>query len=490
MTNAITKIIFLLLINYSIQLTYTPVQVIELWRHGARTPSRNTLNETYVEREGPGNIIGNGERMHYILGMQIRKTYPTIFPNKSDVYLRPEEYMVYSTDYQRTILSAYSHLYGLFPFDTGLKITANLTNSTNLKYVTPPFKGIPIEKQKIDKSDYTLPYGIDALPVHVLPKYKDKIFMKMEENTCPIGYNSTKKAFVESIPTKQKSIAPLVAELEKAGINASEIFKGRPNVKFDLNTTGIYADIAKCNAYYNANGQLYKGLTPQLMKKLEEVFGIFYINYRFNTIKMTKVYTTRMMQLILKEMEDRISGKGKRKYLGLSGHEANLVPFMMRYDLISESCLVTKLNGATPSGICRDPPEFAANMIWELSRQEENKAYYVRVRYNGDLVKTCSQPNSDGYCQFKDFKSFATSKLILSNQEYLQACGNEILPKREKVEEKSQKVSFIRNKLLWHITFVGCIVICLLLVFVIYSLTRKISSLSKSANEEKLHQQD
>lgn len=46
-----------------------------MWRHGARAAAYNTFDQDYVVQEGPGNLFGNGQRMHYILGKSIREKY-------------------------------------------------------------------------------------------------------------------------------------------------------------------------------------------------------------------------------------------------------------------------------------------------------------------------------------------------------------------------------------------------------------------------------
>ena len=62
--------------------TYTPIMISDLFRHGARAPLHNWLNEEWIENVGPGNLTANGMRMHQILGSQIRKDYPTLFQKK------------------------------------------------------------------------------------------------------------------------------------------------------------------------------------------------------------------------------------------------------------------------------------------------------------------------------------------------------------------------------------------------------------------------
>lgn len=418
-TQTTLPIILLLLISPIHSTTYTPIMIVELFRHGARAAGKNSLKEKYVDLVGPGNIMGNGQRMHYILGRQIRKEYPKLFQSTS-TEINYKDYLVYSTDYQRTILSAYSHLSGLYPPGTGLKISngAKEQNEKVLKYITPPYE--PLDHKKED-TNFAIKYGVRPIPIHILEKEKDKIFMKAEEKTCPVGFGEiTTSNFKRAIKEKTKDFKDLTDKLLKLGFNPQEIFGQK---EFDLQNLGWFGDMAKCRAYFEANGSSFPKIDEETLKKLSLIFGIYYINYRYNNEKMVKTFTTEMTNLITKTIKDRIDNKNSLKYLGLSGHEANIFPFMMQYKLLSEECLMKKYKGEKidSSKICYDPPEFAANFIWELS-QDGSSNYYVRGKYNNQIVRTCDTPVDAGYCKFDEFKTYMGKHFLLSSEEYTEFC--------------------------------------------------------------------
>jgi hypothetical protein len=62
----------------------TPVFIAEVFRHGARTPTKNYLNEDYVNQFGLENLTGNGERQHFVLGSYIKLLYPDLFDFSED----------------------------------------------------------------------------------------------------------------------------------------------------------------------------------------------------------------------------------------------------------------------------------------------------------------------------------------------------------------------------------------------------------------------
>lgn len=51
---------------------YKTIMVSELIRHGART-GFGDYDHPYAQEVGIGNLTGNGQRMHFILGQQVKK---------------------------------------------------------------------------------------------------------------------------------------------------------------------------------------------------------------------------------------------------------------------------------------------------------------------------------------------------------------------------------------------------------------------------------
>jgi hypothetical protein len=77
-----------------------------LWRHGARLARKNIFKAPDIDPTltDPQDIIGNGARMHYVLGKQISSIeYPALFPQPGgSKEMKTESYLIYSTQTQRT----------------------------------------------------------------------------------------------------------------------------------------------------------------------------------------------------------------------------------------------------------------------------------------------------------------------------------------------------------------------------------------------------
>lgn len=387
--------------------TYTPVMLIELWRHGARTPAYNTMKQDFVDEIGPGNIVGNGMRMHYNLGRRIKSLYNDLLGN-----LSPKEVKVYATTVQRTIISAYSHMMGLLPPGTGLK-----TTTTNTEVKLAPFEGITDDNTI---GEYALPNGVGPVPIITWSKSVDDYFMKGMEIKCPKADHRKDEIFAENVKNKPDIFESISPTIEKE--YPCKTYFGQE--KYNLNTTGIFSDIDKCSYFYTGSSLVKNA---DIYSKMKYVFGVYYINAKYTNTNIRKLYTSKMSQDMIKQFEDKIAGKSKLKFFGLSAHETNVVPYMLGYDLTNEECMLKKLKGEAVTGTCEGSPEFAANFIWELSKKGDE--YFVKVLYNGKpITTTCSSLVDNYYCKFSDFKTKMLDAFTLSDADYKATCGEALNP--------------------------------------------------------------
>ena len=111
-------IISLSVISFSIS-SDKLIFVLTHFRHGARAPQNyydldNYLDYIFEKWERPGELTGMGQRMHYLLGLRNRERYINkthFLKEKFD----PHEILIYSSSFNRTLLSVQSQLQGLYP---------------------------------------------------------------------------------------------------------------------------------------------------------------------------------------------------------------------------------------------------------------------------------------------------------------------------------------------------------------------------------------
>ena len=168
------------------------------------------------------------------------------------------------------MLSAYSHMMGLYPLGSGLEVT-NEVSETKL----PPFNSAatPFE------SKYALEQGYRAIPVNVLATETDFIFMRAFDSVCKkakdfVTKESDRRA---NLPERMELVAPVAKGITDAGYDSQTYFK-EPN--WTSKTAGIFADVDKCYYYYQGE---HMGTSPEktvtkIADQLEWMFGVYYID--------------------------------------------------------------------------------------------------------------------------------------------------------------------------------------------------------------------
>ena len=145
------------------------------FRHGARAPLK--LNDSYYDILGenwrnPGELTGVGQRMHYVLGLKNRKKYITQGKFLSENY-NSHEVLIFSSNYNRTMVSCSSQLQGFFPIrdELGYKLTEE---QINLAY--PPIEiDDDIQKDIDELGSAALPHLMTLAPVRMVNEYERKM---------------------------------------------------------------------------------------------------------------------------------------------------------------------------------------------------------------------------------------------------------------------------------------------------------------------------
>ena len=104
--------------NHSQPQLGTPLLVIDVIRHGDRTPEKGIPSVNYEWSEGFGELLPEGMKRERKLGDAMRKKYVTQMKLLPESYTEGSLY-VDCSNFDRTIMSAQCLLLGLFPLGTG-----------------------------------------------------------------------------------------------------------------------------------------------------------------------------------------------------------------------------------------------------------------------------------------------------------------------------------------------------------------------------------
>ena len=425
---------------------YEAKMVSALWRHGARTSRENIFKISEDKALDAKDLTGNGARMHYILGRQLSKyEYPDLFKSTE-----PRRYLIYSTQAERTMLSAYSLAMGLLPPGVGPETTPDTAAvEDKLKIQLPPWKGV--DPSLIPNDKKALPHGALPVPVVSVNPIYDTIFNKGMDHICPGAYKKQQKITEQNMKDHSTIFdETFKVDLDKNGFKLEDYYPdiAKVNNQWDLTTMGYITDELK--AYYNYMGQ-YPPNAGDFAWKLKYTFGIYMIEWDYTDDNTLKLWTDGMSKRIIAELDERISkvkSKVKKKkrlnFFGLSGHESNVLPFMLGYKLTSEECMLKILKSGkdkthtslSDTDLCLASPDFASNFIWELSTKKDipedkthDPAYhYIRVLYNGEaLTNHCPRESiEDGeYCPYSVFRAAEIERFqFKSENQRFYACNN------------------------------------------------------------------
>ena len=381
-------IFFLLFTNFYI--TKEEIEfVFEHFRHGAR--SSVFVNKQYMDMYdikwiGDGELTSVGMRMLYLIGVHIRDKYSNIINKNTS----SKEILVFSTDLNRTILSAESQLLGMFPPEKGKEIPPDY-----MKIAYPPNKISKEAQNEIDKlGNISIPSKIRAIPINYFHKEK-KPYLLTEEEDCPrtkyIKQDNFKKKDVQNF-IKEFSVKYSNKLMDYFNITDKNIFE---NYYFLLAVTDHFI-----SSYIHKRKNLifFENEGINLKEYYEECI-------KFKNISMYEIETTKevgimagspVLKDILHYMDNIINlNKKKNKDLKKKKNTPKFVMYSGHDYIIAAVQLYLNAVFNTPCFY----PGFASNQFFELHKQDgidENNLnenhFHVEYYFNGNLLLNVSYP--------------------------------------------------------------------------------------------------
>ena len=289
------------------------IGIIDLFRHGSRSPL--TMDDNNIDilnilwNNGKGEMTNSGLRQEYLSGVRIKDTY---IKNKglfSEIFNK-EEFRIHSTDVNRTIISAYARLLGIFP-----------SNHTD----------IIIDNQTI--------YLPQIVPVEVIP-YPSKIFQIDEIGVCKgftkefynnkdnIMYNvNTVVRIKYSVDLFEKTIfEKLKSKLRMSTRDINQHMNDNPKFIYHI------ADALICAITENKD-ITYLGLSAKDLAFFKEYKDFFLLNGKRSDYEL-KIMAVPIYDMIIEFTRLLLAKESTLKYVGYSYHDKNLVTFFRILKLI------------------------------------------------------------------------------------------------------------------------------------------------------------
>ena len=388
--------------------TKKTIFVLEHFRHGSRgvinTHNGNLdfLNETW---NVTGELTLSGHRMEYLLGVFMRKKYDYFLPKEYN----PNEFLIFSSDFNRTISSALSQLMGFFP-----PLSEKKLNTHQIKNSVPEWlqKNEKVVSKSQELSSNILPHNFQVVPIHLLDD-RLRVFNIDLEYNCP----ALKALRLQNLK-KEKWVKFLRAFNQTFGERLLKIY----GITDDPDHFSVYKNADKvCSTvivdYYDSRNFHLPDIDN------EDIFKFCYQYYRFKYSYyyvqdedeiIPYVTMSKLMRKILNWMNLRIDldkqnktdfiENGKPRFVMISGHDTSI------------STLEDYLN--VEFGTTIDYPTFASNQVFELNREEDR--YVISLYFNGTFKQdidfevfkekvmrgTWSDEEIANYCNWGYYRSY------------------------------------------------------------------------------------
>mmetsp|Transcript_24911 Transcript_24911/g.24583 ORF Transcript_24911/g.24583 Transcript_24911/m.24583 type:complete len:341 (+) Transcript_24911:178-1200(+) len=321
-------------------------------------------------------------RQQYLNGVEMAYRYISQSQTISPTYTAAEIY-VRSTDTNRTIMSAQTQLFGIYP--TGPQIISQTLQQS----AVPPFK-VKNQQQYITAlGTNALPNGFQPIPIHVVSANYDNMLVGYTVAACP--------RFAEILMQQQES-----EEYQRKVSIYSRGLQNQIYQVFNLNVTyeiaGYMCDTLTADKYHGFS--LPDGVTDDLY--YEMYANQNYTNSYFFTQEGARLAGSQFFQAVINQFDGTINGTSSQKFGFYSAHDTTLIGFL-------------KFLGVWDG----NNPVYASSLIFELHNNAGN--YAVHISYNGNsiLLDGCTDP-----CAYGTFKAMIEDKIIPNVTEACQLQDN------------------------------------------------------------------
>jgi len=335
---SISKIIIIIIIITFSNCKNKLIFVTTHFRHGARAPMKvDSDYKDHIKEKwlNPGELTAVGQRMHYILGLRNRIRYINDTYHFLSEKFDSHEILIYSTPFNRSILSAYAQMQGLYPESEKLGDVLSEEQENNSK---PPmniaYKTIDDEIKKI--KGYAMPNLMTLIPVRMINNNEKKITL-YDIDECEEKRDEVKEKNRKSIHL----LKDMEQEFnEKYGKSLNE-FYGQ-NETYDYYFMNRFCDAVVSGITDARNLTEFKKLKFDLNETKEYCYNVSMINYREYILGdkehiLAPLESSKMMREIIHYMKQRIDvdisqikieeeylDYSKPKMLMISGHDSTI----------------------------------------------------------------------------------------------------------------------------------------------------------------------
>ena len=427
--------------------------VWEQFRHGARGPwisvdpitGLDFIGEKWV---GEGELTPLGIRMHYLLGVSMKKRYKNFLSEQ----FNPNEIFVISTDVNRTIMSSYAHLQGMYNNSTTPLITRRQIKTSNIQNFNYSEK---INKKIDDLKNNSVQNGINLFPVYLYPNDYGKENLLYEPAICPAitkyrdkaqNSETMKKIYSETSEKLNKTFGEYIFDfMNISGVNDPYYLWNTTNMYYIGDTfISDYTDGREMKSLNDTGIDMKAFYQHSLnLSSLETYFGYF-----GNPLEITcYLQMSPIFRSIFNFMEMRIN-------LDKNNETNKIISKSPRFVMVAGHDTTLGANDLflkEEFGIEYEHAVYCSSQIYELWKNEESGKYFIRYLVNQE---------KKAEFEFEYFKDKVWKK-IFNEKEVVEFCDG-------KKESKNEIY-----KILFYISLVLAIICPLILGFILFLMDNK-----------------
>lgn len=388
------------------------VQVIQLARHGARTPnSFEYLPNQYTEQHG--ELTALGAVQEYFLGQEIRKRYIEDTDFLSETY-NSSEVVIKSSWKNRTIRSAYAFTNGLYPQEEGVWLDNPYSEGFPVEQLLP----LKNRQKTINREDIRrirLNEDFAKETVDIIAMDGDLHFHAVKSENCPTAERIIKeiKKSKQNEDIEKYLRLTLYPQLV-AGVNKHVGFDLLNVETMTLKTAKSVLDSYRCNSFHGIDHPDVDQATLKILKKsrYSYVYKLMLVDDLVRSVSASK---------LLKEFSDFVRAAENRdhgapKYVFYSAHDTNLEILLSVFLLESHIDENEHYNIIPFSSMISFELHKEQEIIEGSSGPEVKDTHYIKIFFNDEpqYIKWCN----DYKCSLEQFYKIIEHHIVPSLDDF------------------------------------------------------------------------
>lgn len=374
------------------------VFVIEMSRHGFRAPSELTPAQPWMAGLNRYDLTATGFGQHYRIGRNMRTLYSKLLEN-----VTKEEYLVWSTDTERTKLSALGQMAGVTDLFNGALNVSSPFEDPRIKFLLRDRK----VSQALHEHNASIEYIKQNVHLHLVENYEDNVLYWVDRQMCPkfhLVYEDKRLAYINEIV---KSNPYYVNDVETAAKKFGITLKEDP---LDIwNACQRMGDYVLQDVYLNDHPLISpNSRTYQTLKMCYE----FDILQRFIPEESTRALITPWATYLMAAFKAKANGTTDFKFNLFSTHDSSLIGILFASDLLDSQCFIDRAMKGMYKECTQAFPYPGSHIDFVLEKTKRNQ-YYVRTYYNRVAKDLCKLGNvqEEYRCPLDQFLAFWQARI-------------------------------------------------------------------------------